>query len=897
MTTGMPGGPRGRRPSTDHPRPLLYVVPHVHWDREWYRTFEAFRSRLLHLTQSLLEQLDEGRIPTFHLDGQTITIADVLQVRPELEESLRSHMHAGRLVVGPWHTLADNQLCTGETLIRNLLIGRRWTRRLGARPVVGYSPDAFGHPADLPRLLRGFGIDTALVWRGAPPETARFTWVSPDGSSVLAINQAYYAADVLWPGAGVAERVRSFVHAQQLRDPEGPWLLLDGADHVLPSDTLSRVDAVPDDVPGVRVARLDEYVAAVRAHGPPDRRVEGELRHLGDRLTFLLPGTLSSLTWLKQLNRQAQLRLERVIEPAVTALGDETDRALLDQAWDLVVANTAHDSICGCSLDEVHEQTRSRAQSVLDIAETLDRRLLLRRGLDPLVTGGRPSPGTEVVVVDNPAGAPARGPVEVDVLTDPDHGIRALLDPDGARVDIEVTDLGLVSRFGADTDRMPDTRTFRHHRVAFATGPLPAFGQVVYRLVQAPGPDPALRPTCRPGRELTVDGRRVSLDADATIRVRDLASGREWSGLGRLVDDGDRGDTYNADPVDGVVEPQVRVVEAECFTSAVRHRLVARVRLTVPSSLSADRSGRSAETVEMPITLQVTRWHGVPGLHVTVEGDNRARDHRLRWQVPVPGATGWAAGLHWSRVSRPLCPDVGPRPEQPGHEAAVAAAPTHGYTLAQGGPEVAVLTRGMPEVAGLAEDTRTPAMLSVTLLRSVGWLSRSDLSTRTASAGPAVEAPAAQVPGPFRVDLGLLLGDEVPVGDPLALQVQADLFDAGLHARMARRTTRDVASANQDGRVPEVLGALVAAWKPADDGTGCVLRVWNPGASTVSASLDAAERTLTECRLDETPVGSARSGRVVLDLEPYAVHTYRVATTDEREDRGFLTRGGLVWPV
>lgn len=165
--------------------------------------------------------------------------------------------------------------------------------------------------------------------------------------------------------------------------------------------------------------------------------------------------------------------------------------------------------------------------------------------------------------------------------------------------------------------------------------------------------------------------------------------------------------------------------------AAVRHTLAARIRLTVPASLSADRSGRSAESVELPITLRVTRQVGLPG-------------------------------LHWSRISRPLRPDVGPRPDRPGHEAVAAAAPTHGYALAQGGPEVAVLTRGMPEVADLAQVADTRAMLSVTLLRSVGWLSRSDLSTRTASAAD----------------------------DALALQAQADLFDAGLHARMARPTPR-----------------------------------------------------------------------------------------------------------
>ncbi|MEU1844827.1 hypothetical protein [Micromonospora sediminicola] len=181
----------------------VHVVSHTHWDREWYRPMESFRARLAELVARVCDQLDAGELRRFHLDGQTVTALDALAVRPDLADWIRAHAAAGRLHVGPWHVLADNQLVSGENLVRNLLAARRVAADLGLTLAdVGYCPDAFGHPADLPRVLRGFGLDTALVWRGAPPHLARFRWRAPDGSEVLAVNQGYYEPEVLWDATG-----------------------------------------------------------------------------------------------------------------------------------------------------------------------------------------------------------------------------------------------------------------------------------------------------------------------------------------------------------------------------------------------------------------------------------------------------------------------------------------------------------------------------------------------------------------------------------------------------------------------------------------------------------------------------------------------------------------------
>ena len=175
-----------------------------------------------------------ARSRRFHLDGQTATVADVLDVRPGLEDAA--------VRAGARRPLDDRPMArarrqrTGQRGVPGPqpALGRRWGARLGGLAEQGYSPDAFGHPADLPRVLQGFGLSTALVWRGAPPQHARLRWRAPDGSEVFVINQCYYEVEVLWDPASTADRMRQFLDREQQRLPRGPWLLMNGGDHLMP---------------------------------------------------------------------------------------------------------------------------------------------------------------------------------------------------------------------------------------------------------------------------------------------------------------------------------------------------------------------------------------------------------------------------------------------------------------------------------------------------------------------------------------------------------------------------------------------------------------------------------------------------------------------------------------
>ena len=124
----------------------LILVPHTHWDREWYRTHEQFRYRLVRLLDGLLDMLEEDpEFRHFTLDGQSVLVDDYLEVRPGARERLAKLVREGRILVGPWYVLPDEWLVSGEALIRNLRLGLRKARGLGGSMNLGYVPDQFGH--------------------------------------------------------------------------------------------------------------------------------------------------------------------------------------------------------------------------------------------------------------------------------------------------------------------------------------------------------------------------------------------------------------------------------------------------------------------------------------------------------------------------------------------------------------------------------------------------------------------------------------------------------------------------------------------------------------------------------------------------------------------------------
>ncbi|WAB84363.1 hypothetical protein OVN20_01965 [Microcella daejeonensis] len=860
-------------------RTACHVVTHVHWDREWYRPFEAYRTRLVELVEQICRQLDSGAIASFHLDGQTITLRDVAALRPDLVDDVRRHVEAKNLTIGPWHVLADNQLVSGENLVRNLLAARRYGAAIGQLTDIGYSPDAFGHPADLPRILAGFGIDTALVWRGAPPDASEFRWRSPDGSEVYAVNQGYYEVDVLWSAEGRQERVLAFLEREDARREGGPWLLMNGADHVAPRDTTAVIDALaPLESARLEQSTLERFFTELRSTRPSPQVVEGELRHLGRAGTFLLPGTLSTRVYLKQRNAEAEALLERIVEPLLAAetmtsrsggveeahragpdVGDASTVGHLRHAWELLLENAPHDSICGCSVDEVHRENEVRFERVMQLGDQLVQRALQRRGFDSRVHGAPATSETRVVVYGPIAAAGRRTPVTVDIAIAPDRTAVSLTAPDGSEVPFEVDDLGVAMSFEADLDLLPDSVRARSQRLRFLSDVEPG-GFVVYTVLLSEG-----RREDVDTEEMAIESRieiserfHVRVGDDASITVMDVAGGVEHRGLARLVDGGDRGDTYTFDP-----PAQDRLVNAvatstvEVTRTAVRTIARWRGRLDTPAALDETRDSRSDATMPTDVAFELVHWHGGDELDWSATLLNASRDHRLRAHFPIVGHVDrWRSGQHFSSLDRPFGAELGVLPTTSNHEAAIGTHPAHGYAAAG---ELALLLDHVTEVQGIERRDESDRCegdhveLAITLLRSTGWLSRFDLRTRTTGAGPMLETPEAQVLRPLQARVGLRFG--AVASDAFALADAADARRAGAVSRQLREGTE----LSTTTRAPElsVRDAIVTAWKPAEDGGGSVLRLANPSPEPRVATV-RVDRSIeaTTVRFDETAVSA-----------------------------------------
>src|SRR4051794_20538406 len=147
--------------------PLLgIVVNHTHWDREWYMPFQRYRVMLVDAIDHLLKILKERPDYTgFTLDGQTVVVEDYLEVQPDKQAELAAYVQSGRVELGPWYVLPDEFIPSAESMVRNLILGRRQMQALNATgSKVGYLPDTFGHPAQLAQVLAGFDLNSVIFF-------------------------------------------------------------------------------------------------------------------------------------------------------------------------------------------------------------------------------------------------------------------------------------------------------------------------------------------------------------------------------------------------------------------------------------------------------------------------------------------------------------------------------------------------------------------------------------------------------------------------------------------------------------------------------------------------------------------------------------------------------------
>lgn len=782
----------------------IHLVPHTHWDREWYRPFQSFRMQLVDLVDRVLDMLDADPAFAFTLDGQLATVDDYLEIRPDQEQRLRDHVRSGRLAIGPWQILMDEFLVSGETIVRNLERGWDRANDFGGPMRAGYLPDMFGHVAQMPQLLRAAGLSDAIVWRGVPAaiDRHRFAWAAPDGSRVRAeyLPAGYGNAAYLF-----SDPARLEAAAERFAGWAAPWfgddpvLAMYGTDHTAPIPELTAlVERLNRLRPGSTV-KVDTLAAYLRAAAPlidTDPEWRGEMRS-GARANVLM-GVASARIDIKQAAGRAETVLERYAEPltALHVAANAWPSAFLRLAWGKVIENSAHDSICGCSVDPVVSQVLVRFAEAEQVGSTLTRRVT--------AAVASMTPRGSVAML-NPTPAPRSSVLEAE-LSVPDEWTAASLElPDGSLAgtqelrrkrtllfDGEVTGRDadeFFRRFHGrevfdhswnaysiegrtitfDVDVEPDPAFLdadamraavaaamlsapdetwralivaRPRRTLAASVPLPALGWTAVRPVEGDGP--IEHAVSDEGRSLDNGLLRIEVAPDGSLALV-AADGTRADGIGRVVDGGDVGDSYNYGPPlnDVIVEVPRRVRIDTELPGPVIGRLRVTRTYDWPSSASDGLAGRSHDAEPTDVIMTVELRAGEPFARMTIAFDNHATDHRVRFHAPLPhrASASFAEG-QFAVVERGLSGEGGYR-EEP-----IPTYPAHGWVDAGG---LAILLDHIGEY----EVTADGSEIALTLLRSIGLISRYANPYRLDPAGPELLIPNAQMRGPWTIGFGL----------------------------------------------------------------------------------------------------------------------------------------------
>jgi len=727
----------------------IHVVSHTHWDREWYRPFQVFRARLVDLVDALLDLLETTpEYRAFHLDGQTALLEDYLEIRPEQAPRLQRLIAEGRVLIGPWYTQPDEFLVSGEALVRNLLRGRRVALAYGGCMDLGYLPDMFGHTGQMPQILAGFGFPAAILFRGITVDQvpSAFVWRGVDGTALLtlklpddtAYSNFFYGLQTTLAAEGPIDWDAAGRQLAQLREESEAvavcehLLWMDGVDHVWANPKIpALIEYANRTLDGAQVVHstLPGFVEAVRAAAPDLTEQVGELRHANRawRLQALLANVASSHIRLKQANHDVQILLERIAEPLSSMAwlhGGAYPRAFLDLAWKTLLQNHAHDSICGCSVDQVHRDMRYRFDQIALVGGIVRDRALnvLAAATDTAFV----APGDTAFIVCNPSAYARTGTVLVDVpLGAEPAGSLRVYDSAGHAVERQV--LGVTARSPLTQKRFDiPTREERHvHRLALAGVTLPPYGVVAFGAGAAPGPRRPQGSLFAAPHAMENTFLYAAIERDGTLTLVHKPTGRIYRGLLALEDGGDCGDGWVWVPPRF---DQVVLSRGRPFDLARVHDgpLVAAMRLSLrlfvprgqepaPHEADAARVRRADETVALPVEITLSLAAASRRLDVDVWVDNRAQNHRLRLLFPTGVATDdCLAEVAYDVVRRPIAlpdshdwrePQLGTSP----HQSFV------GVGDARGG--LALFTAGTPEYEVVDDPPRT---LAITLLRAFG---------------------------------------------------------------------------------------------------------------------------------------------------------------------------------
>lgn len=694
-----------------------------HWDREWYQPFEKFRIRLADLINNLFKILEEYPQYIFHLDAQTIVLEDYLELYPENEEKLKGYIKSGNIIVGPWYVQNDFFLASGESTIRNILIGTKIAKKFGKCANVGYTPDQFGLCSQLPQIFKKLGIKYHIFGRGYAyykpgnneyklPHDSDFYWEAPDGSCVFSVLMPYWYNNAQRFTANIDIAVKRVYEAEKNMAlwSKSPYLLMmNGVDHLeAQNDLLPILDKINERLENRKIIQtsMENAIEKIEPYASAEK-VKGELRY-GKELD-ILTGTFSTRTDIKILNFNAQNMIEHKIEPLYSMImlagAEYYPQNEIYHMWKTLIPNHAHDSICCCSNSRVMKHMAERYLSIEEIGEEL-----LERGcrfINNHIERNNEE-GIYYFTVINTCQTAYSGVMEIsfDINKKDEEKDFKIFSPEGEEIPYVIIEKKDTLHATFSPLNLPGNVSVVNYTIQVYVKDIPAFGYVNYTV----RPGFAYK---KPGNVKILENEYLKIDfKNNQINIYDKVNNIFCKDVLRFEDVGDNGDSYvfvpfeNDLPIKAKLQ-SLEIVYANALKSAVK------LYYTIDVPFEKNDKGRCGEIKQNKIEVIISLGKGDKAVNFDVTIENNSKYHLLRAVVNT--------NIHNSISYSSSVYDVIKRnSKEVDTEFRNFTQPVNGFVYKKNNKKgFAVFTKGLYEY-----ENEDDAFLMVSLLRSVDLISR-----------------------------------------------------------------------------------------------------------------------------------------------------------------------------
>ncbi len=817
----------------------MHIISHTHWDREWYMPFEKHRAKLVELIDDMLETLDKNpNFKSFHFDGQIVPIEDYLEICPQMKEKICRYIDEKKIFVGPWYVLQDEYLISSESNVRNMLIGLRECKKYGEPTMIGYFPDSFGNISQAPQIVSGFGIDNCAFGRGMVPVGynntvteeqslgSEFIWSSPDGSSIMAVLFAhwYHNANEIPADHDKAVEFMKKLIADTDAVSGTPHLLgMNGCDHQPVQHNVGDViESIKGDFDDIDIVHSNfyNYMDSIRKYSADFPKISGELYGQNTNGYFTLVNTASARIYMKQANHKNQLTLEKQSEPisVISSLyGDKYRYDLLNYSWKEMLKNHAHDSICGCSIDDVHRECMSRFEKSTAMAESVR-----DSALDFIVSNINTSKTPDAVgaaVVFNPNGHTRSQTVTVifDLPLEDTTPVEeyAIFNAKGEQLVSDIEDLGRTFYYYLPRNAF---RVPGYYRRLSARVCAEDVGGVGYSTLYLKKAEKQL------DGSLSLNGNtaenefiKISINEDGSFDLYDKKSSNSLRKIGYFEDMGDCGDEYAYAPPKSDLVLTTCGKKAEISAKKSNTEVVFTVKNSLDVPSNSDSEKRSGEMTKIEFVSVIRLAKESKMAEVDCEIFNTADNHRLRVIFPnsIDTDTVFVDG-QFDLLRRPVTP--GKQWINPDNSQRQQAF----FMLADDRASMVVANRGLCEYEILRDGKNTAAL---TVLRCVDRLGDWGV----------FPTPEAQCKGKnvasYAVGICSCENDE--------MRKEAYAFATGEMLTYKAKTGID-GSMDEEFSFAELKGknTLLSAVKKAEDDDCVIVRFYNPSESDEEIELD-----------------------------------------------------------